>query len=165
MYRFILIALLTLTANAGEVDSTANKLMEKLADKMVGKLVDKLLDLGSPFQNDFAFPASPIAHGASSAPDGEEVIIIEEPTDDDTLAYALGLRGGATPMKAMKSPMKAMKSPMKAMKSPMKGMKAMNEYFTKMAEARKTGAKSFEHNGKTYVATKAKTGMILYKAK
>merc|ERR1711904_676316 len=89
----------------------------------------------------------------------------EEPEDDE-LDYLLGLRGGAA-MKAMKSPMKAaMKSPMKAvMKSPMKAMKGMNEYFTKMTEARKNGAKSFEYNGKTYVATKAKTGMVLYKAK
>lgn len=40
-----------------------------------------------------------------------------------------------------------------------------NEYFTKMNKARKAGVKSFTHNGKTYVATKTKTGMIVYKAK
>lgn len=40
-----------------------------------------------------------------------------------------------------------------------------NEYFTKMNKARKEGATSFIHNGKTYVATKTKTGMIVYKAK
>jgi hypothetical protein len=40
-----------------------------------------------------------------------------------------------------------------------------NEYFTKMNKARKEGAKSFTHNGKTYVAMKTKTGMIVYKAK
>jgi hypothetical protein len=40
-----------------------------------------------------------------------------------------------------------------------------NEYFTKMNKARKEGAKSFTHNGKTYVSEKAKTGMIVYKLK
>ena len=40
-----------------------------------------------------------------------------------------------------------------------------NEYFTLMNKARKEGAKSFTYNGKTYVATKTKTGMIVYKQK
>jgi len=40
-----------------------------------------------------------------------------------------------------------------------------NEYFTKMNKARKAGAKSFTYNGKTYVATKSKTGLMVYKAK
>jgi hypothetical protein len=40
-----------------------------------------------------------------------------------------------------------------------------NEYFTKMNKARKEGAESFTYNGKTYVATKTKTGMTVYKAK
>jgi hypothetical protein len=40
-----------------------------------------------------------------------------------------------------------------------------NEYFTKMNKARREGATSFTYNGKTYVATKTKTGMIVYKAK
>ena len=40
-----------------------------------------------------------------------------------------------------------------------------NQYFTLMNKARKEGAKSFNYNGKTYVATKTKTGMIVYKAK
>ena len=40
-----------------------------------------------------------------------------------------------------------------------------NEYFTKMNKARKEGATSFTHNGKTYVATKTKSGMTVYKAK
>jgi len=39
-----------------------------------------------------------------------------------------------------------------------------NEYFTIMNKARKEGAKSFTYNGKTYVATKTKTGMTVYKA-
>jgi hypothetical protein len=40
-----------------------------------------------------------------------------------------------------------------------------NEYFTKMLKAKKEGEKSFTHNGKTYVASKTKTGMIVYKEK
>jgi hypothetical protein len=40
-----------------------------------------------------------------------------------------------------------------------------NAYFTKMLKAKKEGAKSFTHNGKTYVASKTKTGMIVYKEK
>lgn len=40
-----------------------------------------------------------------------------------------------------------------------------NEYFNKMNKARKDEAKSFTHNGKTYVSSKTKTGMIVYKEK
>jgi hypothetical protein len=40
-----------------------------------------------------------------------------------------------------------------------------NEYFNKMNKARKEGAKSFTHNGKTYVSSKTKTGMVVYKEK
>ena len=37
--------------------------------------------------------------------------------------------------------------------------------MTKLNKARKSGAKSFTHNGNTYVRSKAKTGMIIYKKK
>jgi hypothetical protein len=40
-----------------------------------------------------------------------------------------------------------------------------NEYFNKMNKAKKDGAKSFVYNGKTYVSSKTKTGMLIYKAK
>ena len=40
-----------------------------------------------------------------------------------------------------------------------------NEYFNKMNKARKDGAKSFIYNGKTYVSSKTKSGMVIYKAK
>jgi hypothetical protein len=43
--------------------------------------------------------------------------------------------------------------------------KKRNEYFTKMLKAKKEGANSFTYNGKTYVAKKTKTGMIVYKQK
>jgi hypothetical protein len=41
----------------------------------------------------------------------------------------------------------------------------MNEYFKKMVKAKKSGAKSFVYNGKTYVSKKSKTGMLIYKKK
>jgi hypothetical protein len=40
-----------------------------------------------------------------------------------------------------------------------------NEYFTKLNKARKEGAKSFIYKGKTYISSKTKTGMIIYKEK
>jgi hypothetical protein len=40
-----------------------------------------------------------------------------------------------------------------------------NAYFNKMNKARKDGDKSFTHNGKTYVSSKTKTGMIVFKEK
>ncbi len=41
--------------------------------------------------------------------------------------------------------------------------KKMNAYFQKMLKAKKSNAKSFTHNGKTYVRTKLKSGLISYK--
>jgi hypothetical protein len=43
--------------------------------------------------------------------------------------------------------------------------KEQNGYFKAMLEAKKNGADSFEYNGKTYVASKTKTGLTVYKAK
>jgi hypothetical protein len=43
--------------------------------------------------------------------------------------------------------------------------KAVNGYFKSMLEAKKKKSSSFVYNGKTYVASKTKTGMIVYKAK
>ncbi len=40
-----------------------------------------------------------------------------------------------------------------------------NAYMTKLKKARKSGAKSFTHNGNTYEGGKAKTGMVIYKTK
>jgi hypothetical protein len=40
-----------------------------------------------------------------------------------------------------------------------------NAYMTKLNKARKSGAASFTHNGNTYVKSKTKTGMIIYKKK
>ena len=45
--------------------------------------------------------------------------------------------------------------------------KAVNGYFKAMLKAKKKRKKSssFTYNGKTYVATKTKTGVTVYKAK
>jgi hypothetical protein len=43
--------------------------------------------------------------------------------------------------------------------------KKMNGYFKTMLEAKKSNKTSFTYNGKTYVASKTKTGMTVYKAK
>ena len=40
-----------------------------------------------------------------------------------------------------------------------------NAYMTKLNKARKSGAKSFTHNGNTYVRSKTKTGMVIFKKK
>ena len=43
--------------------------------------------------------------------------------------------------------------------------KEQNGYFKAMLEAKKKGASSFEYNGKTYVASKTKTCLTVYKSK
>ena len=43
--------------------------------------------------------------------------------------------------------------------------KKMNAYMTALQKARKSGASSFSHNGKTYSKSKTKTGLVIYKAK
>ena len=40
-----------------------------------------------------------------------------------------------------------------------------NAYINKVNKARKSGAKSFTHNGSTYVRSKTKTGMVIFKKK
>jgi len=43
--------------------------------------------------------------------------------------------------------------------------KKMNEYFTKMTQAKKSGAESFTYKENTYVKQTTKTGMVIYKKK
>ena len=43
--------------------------------------------------------------------------------------------------------------------------RTMNAYMKAKEKARKSGKKSFSYNGKTYVAKKTKTGMMIYKKK
>ena len=40
-----------------------------------------------------------------------------------------------------------------------------NPYMKKLAEAKKSNAKSFKYKGKEYVKNTAKTGMVIYRAK
>tara|TARA_R110000782_G_scaffold115054_1_gene205166 strand:- start:1043 stop:1183 length:141 start_codon:yes stop_codon:yes gene_type:complete len=43
--------------------------------------------------------------------------------------------------------------------------KKMNDYMLAKEKARKGGKKSFDYKGNTYVASKTKTGMMIYKKK
>lgn len=43
--------------------------------------------------------------------------------------------------------------------------KAVNGYFKAMLEAKKNNLESFTYKDKTYVASKTKTGLVVYKAK
>ena len=43
--------------------------------------------------------------------------------------------------------------------------KQQNAYFKAMLKAKKSNAKSFTYNGKTYTAMKTKTGLTVYKCK
>lgn len=44
-----------------------------------------------------------------------------------------------------------------------KGKRKMNAYMQAVQKARKSGAKSFEYNGKKYVRGKTKTGMVIFR--
>jgi hypothetical protein len=56
-------------------------------------------------------------------------------------------------------------NPMKPMKKVTTKKRPLNAYMKKVMSARKSGADSFEYNGKKYVKAKTKTGMIIYKLK
>merc|ERR1711977_690421 len=117
-------------------DQVLNKLANKLIDRVVGAspIHSEDLDtttLGKPAHN-LGAPAQADSL-ASSSPDNEEVIIVEEPIDGDALAYVLGLRGGKA-MKAM-----AMKAP--AMKAPASPMKATKKAPAMKAPAMKAAMK------------------------
>jgi hypothetical protein len=178
MHSVALAALFSFVAQAHAQEVAANSL-DKLEDEMVEKMANKLVDrveasflakaddldsttLGKPGNQ--AIPVQdnlPVGTSYGQGLEDERALaeFEEEQLEEAAmLDLMLSLRGGAA-IKAMK----AMKE--KADKPAMKAMKGLNPYFTKMMEARKNNAKSFEYNGKTFVATKAKTGMILYKAK
>merc|ERR1719359_2719502 len=135
--------------------------MEKLANKLVDRVEASFLGnadldatslgkpghLGLPLQSNL-----PVQTSFGQEQEDDRTPVDYDDQQESMLDQLLNLEGGAKA--AMKSPMK---SPMKAA-SPMKAMKAMNEYMTKLQAARKSGAKSFEYKGKTYVQAKAKTG-------
>merc|ERR1712224_679758 len=133
MQSVTLITLLAFVAQAHANKVATNDLDDSQVDQVLSKLATKLIDrvlgaspirsedldtttLGKPAHN-LGVPAQadPLA---SSSPDQEEVIIVEEqPEDGDALDYVLGLRGGkAMKAMAMKAAMKASASPMKATK-------------------------------------------------
>jgi len=167
MYRVLLIALISFLtqAHAEEVAATSMNdpqiSMDDFADELMKRLANKLVDrVEAAFTRNEDLDAATLGKpGHLGIPDEIDLpdSFGQEEDDDNQqesmLDSMLNLRGGAKA--AMKAPAK----------SPMKAMKGMNEYFTKLAEARKADLKSFVYNGKTYVQGKAKTGMVIYKAK
>jgi len=145
------------------MDEFADELMQKLANRLVDRVQESFVDssdldsatMGKPGDLEIPLHANlPVQTSFGQDQEEDPSVADFDDQQESMLDWMLNLRGGA---KA--APMKA------APKSPMKAMKKMNEYFTKMTEAKKTGAKSFEYNGKTYVASKTKTGLVVYKAK
>jgi len=180
MRSVALIALLSSFAHAEEVAATdmndsqnsmdqfADELMEKLANKLVDRVGASYLDntdmdtamlgkpghLGLPLDSDL-----PVRNSFGPEQDDDSALADYDDQREPMLEFVLGLEGGAAKMAAMKAAMAA------PMKSTGKAKKTTNEYFTKMLEAKKTGAKSFVYNGKTYTQSKTKTGLVVYKAK
>jgi len=172
MYCVALIALLSCVTQAHAEDVAATDMNDQFADELMEQLANKLVDrVGASFLQNADLDDSTLAKpGHLGLP--QETVEPEQEEDDRTLAQyddqreamldlILGLEGGA----AMKKPMAAaMKSPMASVGKAMKA-KPMNEYMTKCTEARKSGAKSFVYKGKTYTASKTKTGLVVFKAK
>merc|ERR1719310_622213 len=141
--------------NDSHMDQFANEFMEKLANKLVDRVGASYLDntdldtamLGKPGHLDTV--------QNSLGPEQEDDSTLADDQQERMLEFVLGLEGGAAKMAAMKAAMAA------PMKSTGKAKKTTNEYFTKMLEAKKTGAKSFVYNGKTYTQSKTKTGLVV----
>ena len=96
--------------------------------------------------------------GKVGRPKKEKVIVT---TTTTATAPVKGKVGRPTKAKVVTTATATIKTKAKATS---KG-KGKNEYFDKMNKARKEGASSFEYKGKTYVASKTKTGIVVYKAK
>jgi len=168
MCSVALIALLSFVARAhadqvaaNHIDDSADDFADKFVQMFANKLIDRIeasstlntdLDITTlgkpgnleiPLQHNLPVQTS---YGQDQEPDQFESM----------LERVLSVSGGAKKAKA---------KPAKAKSATPKKAKTGNAYFTKLAEARKSGAKSFEYNGKTYVQGKAKSGMIIYKSK
>jgi len=185
MLSVALIALVSSVAHAEEVATTdmndSQNSMDQVAEELMQKLADKLVDrVGASFVQNADLDTAMLGKPGHLGLPVESDLPGPEQEDDGKLAeyddqqeamldYVLSLQGGAAmkAMAAMKAPMKAADAPFSpmAMKSVGKAKKPMNEYMTKLAAARKSGAKSFDYKGKTYVASKTKTGMVIYKTK
>jgi len=173
MHSVALIALLSFVAQARaeEVATTdmndSQNSMDKISDELMEKLASKLIDrVGASFtQNGDLDTATLGKPGHLGLPLESNLPVqtsfgSEQENDREPMLVVLNLEGGAA-----KKPMAAMAAMAAPMKSVGKAKKPMNEYMTKLAAARKSGAKSFDYKGKTYVAGKTKTGMVVYKAK
>jgi len=141
------------------MDQFADKLMEKLANKLVDRIGSSLLDnadldtttLGKPGHLGLPLESNlPLQISLGPEQEDDRALADYDDQREPMLDVVLSLQGGAA------------KSPMK---STGKAKKPMNEYMTKVQAARKSGAKSFEYKGKTYVQSKTKTGLVVYKAK
>merc|ERR1711924_215882 len=166
MCNFAFIALLSFVAQAhaeevNSMDQFSDELMEKLADKLVDRVGASLLGDADLDSATLAKPGhlpleSNLPVQTAFGPEQEEDGCVF--ADDNSIDVVLNLQGGAAMAKSpMKSPMSSVGKAMKA--------KKMNEYMTKCQEAKKSGAKSFEYKGKTYVASKTKTGLVVFKGK
>jgi hypothetical protein len=182
-------ALLSFLAQAHAQEVAANDMndshnsMDEFEDELVEKMANKLADrvdasflrnsdldsttLGKP--GNVAIPQQnnlPVQTSYGQGQDDDRALadFEEEQLEEAAmLDLMLSLRGGAA-MKAMKA-MKAMAAAKSPRPSEMKKKKPLNPYMAKLMEARKSNAKSFAYNGKTYVQAKTKSGMIIYKAK
>merc|ERR1739848_174306 len=139
MRSVALIGLLSFIAHA-HAEEVSDVLVDKLADKLVDRVEASFLrnadlettTLGKPGNLGISLLTDPqISYGQEQEEDDRTVANYDN-EQKAMLDWVLSLRGGA--------------------KAP-KAMKGMNVYFTKLSEARKSGAKSFEYNGKTYVQT------------
>jgi len=186
MRSVALIALLSVIAQAHAEEATdmtdLQNSMDQLSDEFMNKLADKLVDrVGASFLHNADLDTTTLekpghpgllesnlpiqaSFGPEQEDDGTLADYDDQIESEDMLDCVLSLEGGAAkkPMAAMKA-MAAMAAPMKSVGKAKK--KPLNEYMTKCMEAKKTGAKSFVYNGKTYVSSKTKTGLVVYKAR
>merc|ERR1712196_255066 len=104
--------------------------MDNFANELVEKMTNRLVDrVNAAFDLDTTTLGKP---GNLAIPQEDDTVADYDNQQDleSVLDEVLSLRGGKS-----------------AMKSPMKGKKPMNEYFTKLMAARKSGAKSFDYKG------------------
>ena len=86
-------------------------------------------------------------------------------TTASATAPVKGKVGRPTKAKVVTTATATIKTKAKAKSKATPRAKGKNEYFDKMNKARKEGASSFEYKGKTFVASKTKTGVVVYKSK
>ena len=100
--------------------------------------------------------------GASASAKTKEVV---KTTEKVVLTAPVGKVGRPKKVKEVVTATATIKTKAKAKAKANPRAKGKNEYFDKMNKARKEGASSFEYKGKTFVASKTKTGVVVYKSK